>query len=138
MFANISVNWWAVIIGSVIQMVTGMIWYNPKTPTGKMWMEANAMTADSGDRDKMGLLYFTQFVASLVIAYVTALFVAYVDPAMLKDGFVLVIWLWLGFLVAGSAGVYTFPPKPFKLFAMDSIYKLINMLLLVWLFMSWK
>lgn len=137
MFTDLTLNWWAVIAGGILQMVTGMIWYNPKT-FGQMWMKANGLTTENMNKDKMGQLYFLQFIAALVFSYVLALFVAYIHPIMLKDGLILGFWLWLGFMAAGAAGLYIFPTKPFPLFAMDSLYKLINIFLLIWLFMSWR
>lgn len=137
MFSGLTLNWWSVIVASLIPMVTGMIWYNPKV-FGQMWMKDNGMTADDMKRDNMGQLYFIQFIAALVMTYVTALFVMFVHPATTSDGFMLGFWLWLGFLFAGAAGQYIFPPKPLNLFVMDSIYKLINILLVIWLLMSWK
>lgn len=138
MFEGLTLNWWAVVVGGLICMATGMVWYNPKV-FGKMWMKANGLSEDDmKGSDKMGQLYFLQFVAALVMVWVTALFVMFVNPATTADGFMLGFWLWLGFLVAGSAGLYTWPPKPLNLFVMDSIYKLINIFLVIWLVMTWK
>ncbi len=137
MFANVILNFWAVIVAALIPMVTGMIWYSPKV-FGMMWMKANGMSQDDMKKDNMSQLYFLQFIAALVMTYVIALFVMYVHPLTTADGFMLGFWLWLGFLVAGSAGQYIFPPKPANLFVMDSIYKLINIFLVIWLLMTWQ
>ena len=137
MFAGITVNWWAVIVGAIVCMVTGMIWYNPKV-FGMMWMKANGLTMDDAKKGDMTKMYGLQFIGALVMVWVLAMFVGYVNPLTTQDGFMLALWLWLGFMVAGTVGLYIFPPKPFNLFFMDSIYRLINILLVAWLLMSWK
>ena len=137
MFSGVTLNWWAVLVAAFIPMVTGMIWYNPKV-FGQMWMKANGLEMDDLKKDNIGQLYFLQFVAALVMTYVTALFVMFVNPTTAADGFMLGFWLWLGFLVAGAVGLYVWPPKPLNLFVMDSIYKLINIFLVIWLLISWK
>lgn len=136
---SVSVNYWAILVGGVVAMVTGMIWYGPST-FGKLWMRWNGLgEADmESSKDSVGKLYFVQFIATLVMVYVLAHFVIYFNAHDFSDALKLGFWIWLGFMVAGSAGVYIFPPKRWELFLFDSVYKLINVVLIGWVLAIWR
>ena len=134
-----SVNYWAVLAGAVGTMVLGMIWYGPAT-MGKLWMKWNGLTeADMNpSKDSVGKLYFVQFIASIVMIWVLAKFVGFFNVTSFQDALTLGFWIWLGFMVAGGAGIYIFPPKKFELFLFDSSYKLVSIVLLSWLLGVWR
>lgn len=133
---HVTVNYWAIIVGALVMMVIGMIWYGPAT-MGKMWMKWNGLT-DTGSGDNVSTLYFLQFVASLVMVYVLAHFVVYFDLKNFTDAWVLGFWVWLGFMVAGGAGIYIFPPKRWELFLFDSAYKLVSLVIVAWVLAVWR
>lgn len=133
-----SVNYWAVIVGAVIAMALGMVWYGPAT-FGKLWMKWNGLTdADMSNKDNVGMLYLLQFVAALILTFVLAKFVVFFNVKTFADALNLGFWLWLGFLVFGSAGVYIFPPKRWQLFLFDQSYKLVNIVLVAWMLGVWR
>ncbi len=119
-------------------MVTGMIWYGPAT-FGKIWMKWNGLTdADMvSSKDSVGKLYAVQFIASLVMIYVLAHFVSYFGIKDFNGAWTLGFWIWLGFMFAGAAGIYIFPPKRWELFLFDSAYKLINIVIIAWVLAVW-
>ena len=47
-------SWLAVIVSLVLCMGLGFAWYNPKSPTGKIWAEGAGVTGDGPDIN-MGL-----------------------------------------------------------------------------------
>lgn len=51
-------NWLAVIVGTVLCMVLGFLWYNPKSPTGQIWA-AGINTAAPADIPPMGMVMNT-------------------------------------------------------------------------------
>jgi len=135
---HITINHWAVLVGGIIAMITGMIWYGPTTG-GKLWMKWNGLAPeDMGSGDNVGKLYFIQFIAALVTAYVLAHFVVFFGAQNFSDALSLGFWIWLGFLFAGAAGIYIFPPKRWELFLFDSAYKLVNIVLTAWLLAVWR
>ncbi|HSX41880.1 MAG TPA: DUF1761 domain-containing protein [Candidatus Saccharimonadales bacterium] len=135
---QVHLNYWAILVGGVITMALGMIWYGPAT-FGKLWMQWNGLTdADmTASKDNVGMLYFIQFIASLVMIYVLAHFVKFFGVTDLSGAWMLGFWIWLGFLVAGSAGIYIFPPKRWELFLFDASYKLVSIVLVAWLLAVW-
>lgn len=64
-------NWTAVIISTLIPMVMGFVWYNPKT-MGKMWMEANGFKEEEMKENfnpvkVFGLAFIMSFLISLAL-----------------------------------------------------------------------
>lgn len=135
MFSGI--NYWAVVVGAAATMITGMLWYSPGSPTGKVWMRLNNFTND-GSGDNMGLLYFLQFLSSLVLSFFLAVIVKTLNITDYNIGLMVGFWLWFGFIAATCAGQYIFPPKPFQLFALDNLYKLVNVLIIIAIVIAWK
>lgn len=96
------VNWWAILVAAVASMVIGAFWYGPLL--GQQWM--HAMGWDPSDKAKMeamkkgvGLSYFWQFVASIVMAWVLALFIGQLAMWGFMGGVKVAFWAWLGFVV---------------------------------------
>jgi hypothetical protein len=100
------INLWVVIVGAVLSMVIGFIWYGPLF--GRIWMKIEgANPNDVEDRKKMqkgaGPLYAIQFLLSLVQVYIITL----INTGLpLSASIHSAILLWFGFslpLVAGNA-----------------------------------
>ena len=135
MWNDIVINYWAVIAGGVISMITGMFWYG--FGFGKTWMRLSGHTPEEGGGKDVGKLYFWQFVASLVFTYVLAHFVQIAGATTWQAGATVGFWAWLGFLVAGGVGTYLFPPKSLALFAFDKGYQLVNTLIIAAVLVVW-
>lgn len=128
MWNNIIINYWAVLGGGVISMITGMFWYG--FGFGKTWMRLTGHTPEAGDAEGVGKLYFMQFVAAMLFTYVLAHFIKIAEASTWQDGMMVGFWAWLGFLVAGGVGTYLFPPKSLALFSFDKGYQLVNTLII--------
>jgi hypothetical protein len=137
MISFVHVNYWAVLAGGIISMITGAIWYSPKV-FGQIWSGYHGMKPSEMDMSGMGKLYFWQFIAALIVTYVLAILFHFLGTSTTKDALMAGVWLWAGFMVAGGAGQYLFPTKPFNLFALDNIYKLINILIIAAVLVAWK
>lgn len=136
MITFVSVNWLAILAGGVISMITGMLWYGPKT-MGPMWMKFNNLDQSQMDPSGVGKLYFLQFVSALLFTYVLAIVLHFLGALTVKDGLMDALWLWAGFLVFGGVGMYLFPPKSLNLFLFDNAYKLINILIIAAVLVKW-
>ena len=102
-----SVNYLAVLVSAVASMVIGSIWYGPLF--GKKFMAAMGMDKwtpeqQAAEKKKMGVTYFVQFVASLVMFYVLAGIIVGFDKTSLSGGMVSAFVMWLGFVVPLKLG----------------------------------
>jgi uncharacterized membrane protein len=98
-----NVNWLAVLVSAVASLVIGGIWFGPMF--GKMYMSAMGMDKMSQEqkdamKKNMTMTYVWQFIASLLMFYVLAGFIAWY-PGMMsaKGGMTIALWAWLGFVV---------------------------------------
>jgi len=101
------INYWAVLVSAVVSMIVGSIWYGPLF--GKQFMKSKGfdkMTPEQSEKMKksMGLTYFGQFVASLVMFFVLAWYVTTSVHGGAVGGMENAFGLWLGFVVPLAAG----------------------------------
>ncbi len=101
------INIWAVVVSAIASMVIGSIWYG--TFFRKQFEEACGMdkwTAEQkiAEQKKMGMSYFIQLIASLVMFYILAMFVSDTEQMTLSGGLLTAFWAWLGFVVPTQLG----------------------------------
>ncbi len=100
-------NWVIILMGGIVSMVVGSIWYGPLF--GKKWMEICGVTdLDIEKRKQMQKeampLYVTQFILSLLQIYILSNLITYGGWG--AQSIWVAVFLWLGFVmptVAGSA-----------------------------------
>jgi len=101
---TLAVNYFAIVVGAVLSMVIGAVWYGPLF--GKKWLEIVGATAEDLEaRKKMqaaaGPLYAVQFVLTLFQVLVLAHLVA--DTTRV-GGLERSLWIWAAFVIPTLAG----------------------------------
>jgi hypothetical protein len=104
---NITINYWAVLVSAVASMAIGSVWYGPLF--GKMFMTAMGMDKwtkkqQEEMRKKMLATYLVQFIASIVMFFVLAMFMGKLDQMSVCGGLVTAFWVWIGFIVPLKLG----------------------------------
>lgn len=134
----IEINYWAVLVGGLIQMVLGFLWYGPLF--GKIWMKLSGRTKESIEAEKkgMGLSYFLMLVASLLTAYTLAHIVGYAHADTMMAGLQAGFWTWLGFIATTTLSSVFFDKKPWALYCLDNAYRLLSLLLMGWVLAVWQ
>lgn len=128
----ISVNMVAVVAAAVANMIIGFIWYSMPV-FGKPWMKLLGMTKEDLEKAKkeMGPKYGVMVIASLVMAYVLAHILAYVqagDDLMLA--FSGAFWVWLGFVATIGLNSVIFENRPISLYLINVGYYLVSLLVM--------
>lgn len=123
---SVDVNYWAVIVAAIVNMVVGAVWYSPAM-FAKPWSKLTGRKMDQmGDGTTS---YVITAIAALVQAWILVHFVAYAGADTLVKGAVVGFWLWLGF-VAITQGVNTiFAGSRKKLWAINTGYFLVVLLI---------
>jgi hypothetical protein len=125
----ISVNLLAVLIAAVINMVIGAFWYSPMM-FAKSWMAALGKTEEEiKSSSSPGPIYAINTIGNLVLAYVLAHIVRYVQASNAMQGAQVGFWIWLGFLVPVLLTVYMFEGRKIKLYFIYISYQLIALVL---------
>ncbi|MEX1111892.1 MAG: DUF1761 domain-containing protein [Candidatus Andersenbacteria bacterium] len=101
------VSYISLIAAAIASMVVGSVWYGPLF--GKTFQKAAGMDKWSAEKQaeekkKMGKLYFMQLIASLVMFYVLALFIAERGDLSVSSGISTALLAWVGFVVPVQFG----------------------------------
>lgn len=139
-----SINWLAVVVCVLVTIVSGSLWYNPKTFFPVWW--AGVRTSPDkkpGEGQNMGLVFGMVFVSSIVQAVAMALMV----PAMGKlmsagqatwsNGMMTGFMLWLGFIAPTYLVNKMFAGHGFKIWAIEIGNHLLNLLLMGAILGAW-
>lgn len=65
---GMDINWLAVVVASILPLVTGFIWYNPKV-FGTAWMKETGMTEEKAKSMNPGKTYGLAVVFAFLIAF---------------------------------------------------------------------
>lgn len=142
---DIAVNMWAVLVGAVAHMAIGFVWY-AQSVFGKTWCKLMGWNTDTeeGKRDfeerqkkGMGAILAQAFVAAFLLSYILAHFVGIIEK-LGGNPYQLPVWLWLGFIVTVTYTGTLFSHKSKTLWAIDTFYPLVSMLVMTTLFVMWK
>lgn len=135
----VMINYWAVLVSAIGNMVLGGLWYSPIL-FGKQWMHYMGLTMEHMEKHKRAAQksYAMATVGSLLMAYVLSHIVDYAGASTFVHGLQAGFWVWLGFVVPVSASSFLWEGKPLSLFVINASYYLVSLslmggLLTVWL-----
>lgn len=134
----IGANEWAVLVAAVVSMVLGMIWYS-KPVFGKVWAKASGMTPKKMEEAKKGMIlsFVLGFVATLITAYVLALFLGYLEAATILLGLVTGFLFWLGFIATTLLGMVLWEGKTVRLYIINAGFQLVSMVVMGGIIAGW-
>jgi hypothetical protein len=131
-------NWLAVIISGVIYAALGALWYGPLF--GKAWMAAVGMEPPAAGMQPSSAIYAVPLVAYLVVAVAMGLLARATASDTIPEGIVLGLVVGIG--ISTMIWLATAPfqpgrPQPWTLFALNSAYHLIGLLITAVIVSAW-
>ncbi len=125
------INLIPILVCGVASMVIGFLWYSPFL-FGNVWMKLSGISKETikEANSKMPIIYGTMFVASLVMAYVLSMVVSLMGVTEVMDGVKAAVWVWLGFIATTMLTGVLYEGKPLKLYAINSGYHLVTLLVM--------
>jgi hypothetical protein len=144
---DVPINYIAVIVAAVVNMILGFLWFGPLF--GKKWMalmgitqqQMDEMKTSSSAKNKMMMSYGIVFVGALVMAFVLAhslIFAkAYLQVSGVSAGLMAGFWSWLGFIAPVTLGSVLWEKKPWMLWVLNNAYWLIGLLLMGLILSYW-
>jgi len=137
---SVDINWWALIVTTLVNMVVGFVWYSPAL-FAKQWSRLTGRKMeDMGDGAKG---YIITTIGAFVQAFIMLHFVVYTaffypSYSNLSVGLLTAVFAWLGF-VAIPQGVNTvFAGTRKKLWAINTGYFLVVLLINGVILASWR
>ena len=116
MFDYSAVNWVAVIVAAIANVVISTVWYLPQV-FGSRWA---ALTGRPISTSPNPMLYIVAIVGSVISAYVLALVINGVGAASITDGIVTGLVVWLGFQATNQAVGGAFEGRSWTLFGINA------------------
>ena len=130
------INYWAVVVAAVINMVVGALWYSPVL-FGKVW--SNLIGKKMEDmRANAGPGYSITTLGALVQSFVLAVLVHNLGLTTAVKGAWLGLLVWLAFTAATTASDTVFAGRPWKLWKINTGYYLVVLLINGTLLSVWR
>ena len=139
MVAQLTINYWAVLVSGIVSMIIGGLWYSPVL-FGKLWMKLSNISEKQIEEAKkkgMAKSYVIMFVSTLVMGYILAHFVGYVQAKTVTDAFMLALWTWLGFIVTVLISSVLWEGKSYKLYLLNIFHYLVTLVVMSIILTLW-
>ncbi|OFX19083.1 MAG: hypothetical protein A2041_00860 [Bacteroidetes bacterium GWA2_31_9b] len=133
----LGINYLAMVVAALSAFAIGSVWYSPLM-FGKGWQKALGLSDDDIKNANMVLIFGTSFLLMLIMAFGLSFLIKfiYIHPTWLKG---LKMGLFVGvFFIITSYGVnILFQRKSFKLWAIDSGYQVVLMVIMGMIIGAW-
>ena len=137
-----AINWLAVVVCVVVSMLSGTLWYNPKTFFPIWWKGIGKSDQDSPGGSNMGLVWGLTILSSFVQAVAMALMVNAMGGLMggpsLVTGAGTGFMLWLGFIAPTYLVNKLFAGHSLKVWAIEAGNHLLNFILFGAILGAWR
>ena len=139
-----SINWLAVLVCVVISMISGSVWYNPKTFFPMWWKGIGKTEKDApGAATNMGVVWGLTVLSSLVQAVFIGLMVNWVGGQLpgginLGNGALVGLMLWAGVVAPTYMANKMFAGHGLKIWAIEVGNHLVNFVLFGMVFGLWR
>jgi hypothetical protein len=136
--SSIPVNYWAVIVSAIINVVLGFLWFGPLF--GKKWAHLAGISRGEGSKSMTGGM-IVWIIGTLLMSYVLAqtlvIVSEFVQITGVQAGLTAAFWAWIGFVVPVTAGTVVSERKFWKLWAILAGYYLVALLIAGAVLASW-
>lgn len=133
MFSFVAVNWLAVVVGMVVSMVLGFLWYGPLF--GNTWLRLIGKSAEEIDSDP------TMYIKTAVAAFVAMLFLNMVVSSLgattFVSGLIVGALTFVGFGATQTFVYTTFEGPSEKVWLLFSEYQILVFAIMGGVFAIW-
>jgi hypothetical protein len=130
------INHWAVLVSALILWLLGAAWYSPAL-FAKPWMAALAIVP-KGPMKGLATGMISSFVGDLLVAFVLVHFILWSGADTLATGAFVGFLCWLGFIAATQFPQGIYENRPPRLFAINSGYWFVGLLIVGGLLAVWR
>jgi hypothetical protein len=130
-------NYLAIIVCGVILWLLGAVWYSPAL-FAKPWMAIIGINKDATKGSSMIAGMIASFICDLILAFILAHFIIWTQAATFGWGAVVGFIVWTGFIAAPNLPQGIYEGRPFKLFAINSGYWLVGLLIVGGVLAIWR
>jgi hypothetical protein len=124
----VGVNWLAVIVGAVVGIIVGFVWYAPQV-FGRRWARASGIELPQPGQVKP-ITYVGAVVTAAVTAYVLAVIIRGLGAASLADGAIVGLVVWLGFVATWLASGVFFERRSTEWWAINAGQAIVSLVIM--------
>jgi hypothetical protein len=128
-------NHWALLVSALILWFLGAIWYSPVL-FAKPWKALVNAKSDNGSSLVVGMI--ASFIGDLILSMILAHVVLWSGAENYGMGAFVGFIVWLGFLAAPNLPQGIYEGRPFKLFAINTGYMLVGLMIVGGLLAVWR
>lgn len=111
-----SVNYLAVLVAAIANMVIGAVWFMPAV-FGRHWMRFTGLTSESIENTPhMWASYLGSFLGSVLVAYAVARIASYAAAESVTDAAILMLLIWAGLVLVPLSDEALWERRPLGLF----------------------
>lgn len=132
-----TINWLAVVACVVVSMISGSLWYNPKTFFPAWWKVVGAGREQPG-MENMGMTWALTVLSSFVQAVAMSFMVTAMGSTTAGSGAMTGFMLWLGFVAPTYLVNKLFAGHGLKIWAIEVGNHLVNFLLFGAILGAWR
>lgn len=135
---EVDINLFAVLVAAIANMALGAFWYSPVL-FAKRWIALMKVSEAEINEMKKGAprAYALSFIGALVMSYVLAHIVDYVQATTIVGGVESGFWLWLGFVATTGSASVLFEGRPAGLYLINSGYYLVSLIVMGMILAAW-
>ena len=131
------INWFAVVVCVIVSMVSGSLWYNPKT-FFPMWWAVVGKGREQPGMENMGMTWALTVLSSIVQAVAMAFMVNTMGSTTALSGAMTGFMLWLGFIAPTYLVNKLFAGHGLKIWAIEVGNHLVNFVLFGAILGAWR
>lgn len=121
------VNAWGVFVAAVVYFMIGAIWYAPFLFGNERRKHEEKPEEEKGCCPSHKIVsYVGEFIISLVIAYVLALFIQISQADDIMEGMAVALWVWIGFIATTHFSAVLWDRKTVKHFFIHASFMLVG------------
>jgi hypothetical protein len=127
---DVPVSYFAVLLAAIVYFIIGSIWYAPFI-FGNRWMkyeEAKLQEPPHYYHLSHIASYIGEFIISLIIAYVLALFIEISQAEEMIEGVIIALWVWIGFIATTHFSAVLWGRKTVKSFFIHAGFMLVGLI----------
>ncbi len=129
---DVPVNYWGVLVAALILYILGALWYSPLLFGDTCMPKKECSLPDDKKKCCYSKVsgYIGEFINSLLIAYVLAVFIEISEADQVVEGITVAIWAWLGFIITTHFSAVLWNKKPFNEYLIHMCFLLIGFIVM--------
>lgn len=131
------INYWAVLVASLINIILGSFWYSPMG-FGKLWSKLSGMDIMALPKNAANKAIGSVAISAIVQSILLGVVVNSLGTTTLKNGVLVGLVLWLGFTAATTVGDALYTRRGWKFWWVNSSFYLIVLVVNASLFALWR